>query len=151
MSIARSPRRAPRCAPAAPCWWRSPTAGGLQARCFGRKWFHLDVPRHLFHFTKDSLTRLLTKHELVIESWRHRSPSSTCSAGCRARSMLGARRAQRPVQLPDRQADPGQPGRAEAHRYTLGSCVFPASVGATALSALLGRGGTLIASARAAR
>jgi SAM-dependent methyltransferase len=36
-----------------------PDAGGLQAKMFGRKWFHLDVPRHLYHFDADSLTHLL--------------------------------------------------------------------------------------------
>jgi SAM-dependent methyltransferase len=36
-----------------------PDAGGLQARIFGARWFHLDVPRHLYHFTRNSLANLL--------------------------------------------------------------------------------------------
>ncbi len=36
-----------------------PNAGGLQARIFGPQWFHLDVPRHLCHFTRSSLANLL--------------------------------------------------------------------------------------------
>jgi len=36
-----------------------PNVGGLQARAFGAKWFHLDVPRHLYHFTRSSLANLL--------------------------------------------------------------------------------------------
>jgi SAM-dependent methyltransferase len=32
-----------------------PDAGGWQARIFGWNWLHLDVPRHLYHFSKDSL------------------------------------------------------------------------------------------------
>jgi len=36
-----------------------PNAGGLQARAFGAKWFHLDVPRHLYHFTRSSLASVL--------------------------------------------------------------------------------------------
>jgi 2-polyprenyl-3-methyl-5-hydroxy-6-metoxy-1,4-benzoquinol methylase len=36
-----------------------PDAGGLQARVFGSKWLHLDVPRHLYHFTRFSLESLL--------------------------------------------------------------------------------------------
>lgn len=36
-----------------------PDAGGLQARIFGRNWFHLDVPRHLFHFTRAALLTML--------------------------------------------------------------------------------------------
>ncbi len=36
-----------------------PDAEGLQASLFGAKWFHLDVPRHLFHFGERSLRALL--------------------------------------------------------------------------------------------
>jgi SAM-dependent methyltransferase len=36
-----------------------PNADGLQARVFGSRWFHLDVPRHLFHFGPDSLSRMV--------------------------------------------------------------------------------------------
>jgi 2-polyprenyl-3-methyl-5-hydroxy-6-metoxy-1,4-benzoquinol methylase len=36
-----------------------PNADGLQARVFGSDWFHLDVPRHLFHFGPDSLSRII--------------------------------------------------------------------------------------------
>jgi SAM-dependent methyltransferase len=36
-----------------------PDAGGLQARVFGPKWLHLDVPRHLYHFSRQSLENLL--------------------------------------------------------------------------------------------
>jgi SAM-dependent methyltransferase len=36
-----------------------PNAWGWQARIFGARWFHLDVPRHLYHFTRASLVNLL--------------------------------------------------------------------------------------------
>jgi SAM-dependent methyltransferase len=36
-----------------------PDAGGLQAGVFGPSWFHLDVPRHLYHFTRKSLLNML--------------------------------------------------------------------------------------------
>jgi SAM-dependent methyltransferase len=36
-----------------------PDIDGAQARVFGRRWFHLDVPRHLYHFNKTSLSALL--------------------------------------------------------------------------------------------
>jgi SAM-dependent methyltransferase len=35
-----------------------PNFDSHQARLFGAKWFHLDVPRHLFHFTPLALERL---------------------------------------------------------------------------------------------
>jgi SAM-dependent methyltransferase len=36
-----------------------PNAASLQARVFGRKWLHLDVPRHRYHFTRLTLGSLL--------------------------------------------------------------------------------------------
>ena len=36
-----------------------PNSDSLQARVFGRHWFHLDVPRHYAHFGARSLKRLL--------------------------------------------------------------------------------------------
>ncbi|MGH7440804.1 MAG: methyltransferase domain-containing protein, partial [Polyangiaceae bacterium] len=36
-----------------------PNAEGLQARAFGSRWMHLDVPRHLFHFGPRSLRHVV--------------------------------------------------------------------------------------------
>lgn len=36
-----------------------PNFGGFQARLFKNKWFHLDSPRHLFHFTDKTLRTCL--------------------------------------------------------------------------------------------
>lgn len=47
-----------------------PNAGGVQARFFGRHWFHLDVPRHLFHFTRTALENLVSTAGLkVVKRW----------------------------------------------------------------------------------
>jgi len=47
-----------------------PDAGGLQARCFHERWFHLDVPRHLYHFTNESLQKLLDLSGFEpVQSW----------------------------------------------------------------------------------
>jgi SAM-dependent methyltransferase len=43
-----------------------PNAGGLQSRLFGPKWFHLDVPRHLYHFGRRSLASLFERSGIVI-------------------------------------------------------------------------------------
>ena len=45
-----------------PCgllWIEVPNAASLERRFFGRHWFGWDVPRHLYHFTPETLTRLL--------------------------------------------------------------------------------------------
>ena len=38
-----------------------PNFGGWQARRFGSRWYHLDVPRHRTHFTRRGLTALLER------------------------------------------------------------------------------------------
>lgn len=49
-----------------------PDAGSLQARVFGPAWVHLDVPRHLFHFTGGALASLLRASGLdVARTWGH--------------------------------------------------------------------------------
>ncbi|MDR3739339.1 MAG: class I SAM-dependent methyltransferase [Terracidiphilus sp.] len=48
-----------------------PDSGGMQARLFGSKWFHLDVPRHLYHYGKRSLSTLLYAADLSPIRWRY--------------------------------------------------------------------------------
>ncbi len=47
-----------------------PNYGSLQARLGGERWFHLDLPRHLSHFTEATLRRLVTERGLEVESCR---------------------------------------------------------------------------------
>jgi SAM-dependent methyltransferase len=49
-----------------------PDSRGWQARLFGRYWLHLDVPRHLSHFSLPSLRAALGQAGLeVIRVWHH--------------------------------------------------------------------------------
>jgi SAM-dependent methyltransferase len=48
-----------------------PDAGGLQARIFGPKWLHLDVPRHLFHFNTSSVEALMALSNLQVANTWH--------------------------------------------------------------------------------
>jgi len=43
-----------------------PDINSLQARIFGKNWFHLDAPRHINHFYKDSFNLILHKEGLRI-------------------------------------------------------------------------------------
>ena len=43
-----------------------PNFSSWQARVFGRAWFHLDVPRHLYHFSPRSLSYALNRAGLDI-------------------------------------------------------------------------------------
>lgn len=36
-----------------------PNIGSCYSRAFGTEWFHLDVPRHLYHFNRQTLRRML--------------------------------------------------------------------------------------------
>jgi SAM-dependent methyltransferase len=51
-----------------------PNFASWQARFGGATWFHLDVPRHLHHYSLPALTVLLADHGLAIESVSYASP-----------------------------------------------------------------------------
>lgn len=48
-----------------------PDAEGIQAQVFRSKWFHLDLPRHLYHFGHRSLARLFVGSGLTITHQWH--------------------------------------------------------------------------------
>lgn len=48
-----------------------PNFSSLQARWSGPSWFHLDAPRHLYHFPLAALTRLLRDHGFEVRSEHH--------------------------------------------------------------------------------
>jgi SAM-dependent methyltransferase len=48
-----------------------PNYESWQARAFGRWWFHLDVPRHYFHFGTRSLEAVLARHRFRIVQLDH--------------------------------------------------------------------------------
>ncbi len=43
-----------------------PNFGSLESRIFGPYWLHLDAPRHLYHFTAETLSQLLTGQGFTI-------------------------------------------------------------------------------------
>ena len=50
-----------------------PNFGSLEARLARDKWFHLDVPRHLTHFTSGALARCLVRNRFQVETGSVRS------------------------------------------------------------------------------
>ena len=49
-----------------------PNYGSYQSRLFGKHWFHLDLPRHLFHFTQGTLFGMLNRAGFaVVHSHTH--------------------------------------------------------------------------------
>ena len=51
-----------------------PNNDSWQARLGGDDWLHLDIPRHIYHFTPDSLTRLVERAGLRVEHIGHLYP-----------------------------------------------------------------------------
>jgi hypothetical protein len=50
-----------------------PNFASLQARIFRARWYHLEVPRHLYHFDPVSLRRLLDRQGFRVDRERHDS------------------------------------------------------------------------------
>ncbi len=48
-----------------------PDWGGMQAKIFGPRWLHLDVPRHLYHFDAGALRRSLEAAGFALEREWH--------------------------------------------------------------------------------
>lgn len=48
-----------------------PNLGSLQAGLGGRRWYHLDVPRHRTHFTEPGLHQLLERHGFDVRRTVH--------------------------------------------------------------------------------
>ncbi len=47
-----------------------PDAGSASAARFGPHWLGYDVPRHLYHFTRQTMAKLLQEHGFVLEAIR---------------------------------------------------------------------------------
>lgn len=43
-----------------------PNYNSLERKCFGKKWFGLDVPRHVWHFTPETLTYVLNQSGFTV-------------------------------------------------------------------------------------
>ncbi|MEI9986560.1 MAG: class I SAM-dependent methyltransferase [Aliidongia sp.] len=81
-----------------------PNFASWQSLFGGTGWFHLDVPRHLHHFTRPSLTLLLRRHGLKVTAVSYVSPEHDVFGW--VQSILKSARS------PDQQVD----SAAHAHR-----------------------------------
>ena len=62
-----------------------PNFASLERLLFQGKWFGLDLPRHLYHFTPTTLTRLLSKAGFRVRVLRHVSGHDSFRSSVRAR------------------------------------------------------------------
>ncbi|MCC6642136.1 MAG: class I SAM-dependent methyltransferase [Deltaproteobacteria bacterium] len=129
-----------------------PNFSSLQARWAGPAWFHLDLPRHVFHFPLATLRRLLDEAGLVRESEHHFSlrqnpfgwiQSSLNRRGDLPRNGLYSLLHQRA------QGEPPPFDAATRRRLVLAGLVrAPIALGLTLLEAGLRSGGTVHVVAR---
>ena len=61
-----------------------PDFDGIQAKIFKSRWLHLDVPRHLYHFTEASIHEMLRRMEFVPVAHWHQEFEYDVMAGHKA-------------------------------------------------------------------
>ncbi len=121
-----------------------PNFGGWQGRLGGAVWFHLDVPRHLFHFEKQPLARLLEQQGLEPRRWE--TFSLEYDAFGLAQTILN-RMCSRPnhlfQMLIGRENSNGARLRDTLTSVALFPLLFVAALPASVLAAARGQGGVL--------
>jgi hypothetical protein len=123
-----------------------PDFGGWQARLFGKHWLHLDVPRHLFHFTSFSLQKALgaTGYQNLL-SW-HQELEYDCFGWIQ--SALNVAGPSANVLFDSLTGKPPRTGRIliAAHYAAAAAMAVPALL-LTAAGSIARRGGTLVVAA----
>jgi SAM-dependent methyltransferase len=51
-----------------------PNFASIQAKIFRDRWYHLDIPRHLFHYSPESLVKILDTCNFHVDKIDHHSP-----------------------------------------------------------------------------
>jgi len=124
-----------------------PDSGGLQAAIFRGRWFHLDVPRHLYHFDAGSLRHCLASAGFTVTRQWHQEFEYDLVGW--SQSALNCIRYQPNVffdLLKGRRRGPG--ASFPLVDVLLGVAFTVASLPAVAAGTIAGRGGTLVAVAR---
>jgi SAM-dependent methyltransferase len=124
-----------------------PDAGGLQAKAFGARWFHLDVPRHLYHFDRATLRRALEAAGLQVGSEWHQEFEYDLFGW--SQSALNTVMPSPNVffrQLTGKSVPAGTLERGA--NLLLGAALTTLAVPAVPVASMLARGGTLVMSAR---
>jgi SAM-dependent methyltransferase len=120
-----------------------PDFGGLQARVFGAKWLHADVPRHLYHFDAKALSHCLGVAGFSVRKKWHQEFEYDLLGW--SQSALNFLMFQPNVYFDYLRGKRGRIGRLPRfYGIVLGSLLTVMSLPPLALGTLSGRGGTLI-------
>jgi SAM-dependent methyltransferase len=127
-----------------------PNFSSLQARWAGASWFHLDAPRHLFHFPREALLRLLGTLGFRVESEHHfslrQNPFGWIQSGLNRSGRL-PRNGLYTLLHERAAAAPYSPG-LRAWMFLCGLAAAPFALAASVVAALRQRGATLHVVAR---
>ena len=107
-----------------------PNIGSIQARVFRSRWYHLDVPRHLFHYSPETLAGILQRSGFSVLATRYRSREHN-PAG-----ILGS-----VLRL-------SLPAETMVHKAVRKLLGMPAARALAALESSVSRGGTFVMAAR---
>jgi len=122
-----------------------PDFGSPQAKRWGADWFHLDVPRHAFHFSRDNLTTLIDRAGLVPICLRTTAVEYDLFG--HVQSALNAGRAEKNALFEALTGDTGNPYRPALLKrlsmYAAASPTLVTSLPRYLLDTLRGQGGTL--------
>jgi 2-polyprenyl-3-methyl-5-hydroxy-6-metoxy-1,4-benzoquinol methylase len=134
-----------------------PNYSSVQRMMFGRRWFHLDLPRHCYHFRKSLLLGWLGEHGLQPVKVRTFSAEQNLFGFVQSSlNLLFGWRWPNGFYRLLRHAGPERTGAASTVRRILAVAgyaaiaapLFPLALAESAVSALAGRGATLIVYAR---
>jgi SAM-dependent methyltransferase len=124
-----------------------PDFGGWQARLFRGAWLHLDAPRHLFHFTRPVLARLLDGAGLRPLRWWYQELEYDWFGWIQSAQNAVLGRAN--ILFDALTGKPRRAGRFQTAATLAGAAALALpALAMTGLGTLVRRGGTLIVAAR---
>ncbi len=125
-----------------------PNFSGLEARVFRDKWFHLDVPRHVTHLTKNTLKQALDENGLRDRRWSGFAPeydafsflqSVLNRCGLRHNLLYNVLRGKQAKMIDGDQT----PSWQVATSLVLGAALAVVSLPVTFVAGLIGQAGTM--------
>jgi SAM-dependent methyltransferase len=120
-----------------------PNAASLQARLFGDRWFALDLPRHLFHFTAGALAARMGELGLRVTAVSHVRGGQIVFGWLHGLVGLLGVDLYDAIRRPEARSKPlTAPARAAA--LAVAVLLSPVAIAGAALEVLLRRGGTVM-------
>jgi hypothetical protein len=126
-----------------------PNTASLQARVFGDRWFHLDLPRHLVHLPAAALTARLRSLGLAVTRVSHWRGGQVLFGWLHGLvgALPGRLDLYDAIRRPEARSRP-MPGHRRALALAAAVALSPLAALASALEVALRRGGTVYVEAR---